>query len=600
MLYQTLADLNIGLPSPGTINEDWFPDGSHLLKAAVSVPDHLRTALETVQKLETLPSCNRMATAALLDSCQSIDASAQTKEDHGPDTFVEATKTVYAARLAICELSDAKVVPPKQCAKFVPTKRTAKKTWRGIFDKSGPTEPMAHYEQYEDVTERDSDVCVSALYTEPQAWTSFSNARQNAVVLCQAVRTDVEKQEQIELFRKLTLVTQDVASATSSTAQEAEEARSGLRELRFNIQRFQMDFHDGQKEQQAEIARRWDDLYERLQDSADSLSSKAQDINTALHEAADALNVHEQRVGAAFNTVDQQFAEIATKQQVQANSLAEHNGQLQASVEYIHALIQESITKVVLNITQSAELTNALMSKNYAVLEEQGLALNGNNNGLVAFGAALMAFESRMQQFGDDQLQQYLKTQDLANKTEESLHRVSEKAAAIESQVDKLNALFPWLADTGACIWWMAKAPLHFFLAATAIFLSCYRFGSLSFMTSGCITAALATVATVYFTSFGGPLDALERWQLDGVTDIERYILMALGSLAAVVAIVAAAPELYRRVNSAVRRKDVGTHEFAYYDPHASSVDNASYTEKPDSPHWKRGQDADGIRRWQV
>ena len=45
--------------------------------------------------------------------------------------------------------------------------------------------------------------CLKALESRPQWWTSYSNSRQNAMVICQASRIEVEKEELLELHRSI-------------------------------------------------------------------------------------------------------------------------------------------------------------------------------------------------------------------------------------------------------------------------------------------------------------------------------------------------------------------------------------------------------------
>ena len=123
-------------------------------------------------------------------------------------------KTLYAARLAVCELSDSKVPVPKQCTSFIPTRETTKKTgWFGYLPVPGVWKSIVRYPDYEQATKRDRDACVQALYASNQAWHSYSNAGQDAVKLCHAVRGDIEKDQELQMYRGLTENVANVAEA---------------------------------------------------------------------------------------------------------------------------------------------------------------------------------------------------------------------------------------------------------------------------------------------------------------------------------------------------------------------------------------------------
>lgn len=47
------------------------------------------------------------------------------------------------------------------------------------------------------------EACLKSLESRPQWWTSYSNSRQNAMVICQATRVEMEKEELLELHRTL-------------------------------------------------------------------------------------------------------------------------------------------------------------------------------------------------------------------------------------------------------------------------------------------------------------------------------------------------------------------------------------------------------------
>lgn len=45
--------------------------------------------------------------------------------------------------------------------------------------------------------------CLKALESRPQSWTSYSNSRQNAMVVCQAAQIETEKEELLNLHRSI-------------------------------------------------------------------------------------------------------------------------------------------------------------------------------------------------------------------------------------------------------------------------------------------------------------------------------------------------------------------------------------------------------------
>ena len=125
-------------------------------------------ALQILESMKSSPSCQQAATNDLLGSCQSIDG---TSSDS--DVILDGRRSVYAARLAVCEIEASKSTIPPRCTSL---------------DRAWKDEGLR--EQQESLRQ-----CLTSLESKPQWWTSYSNNRQNALVICQAVRGGLEKGE---------------------------------------------------------------------------------------------------------------------------------------------------------------------------------------------------------------------------------------------------------------------------------------------------------------------------------------------------------------------------------------------------------------------
>ena len=142
---------------------------------------HLKTSIEDRSKvyskavallvqMQTGPSCRRLAATDLMTDCRSVEGAAASTLPNLDDV-----KESYAARLAVCELQRADVEVPSQC---------------NFFSHLGTESPSK-------VTARTTNFvlrpCLKSLESKPQWWTSYSNARQETEVMCQASRIEIEK-----------------------------------------------------------------------------------------------------------------------------------------------------------------------------------------------------------------------------------------------------------------------------------------------------------------------------------------------------------------------------------------------------------------------
>lgn len=147
-------------------------------------PEVYSQALSLLDSMQSAPSCNRLAASTLLDSCQSIEASTP-----GAESSLEGVRSVYAVRLAMCEIDSAGSAVPSQCKPFRSVNAQSGQRGRGGM---GVNENGRSFSANE-IEHRSLVQCLQSLESRPQWWTSYSNSRQNAVVMCQAVRADVEK-----------------------------------------------------------------------------------------------------------------------------------------------------------------------------------------------------------------------------------------------------------------------------------------------------------------------------------------------------------------------------------------------------------------------
>lgn len=154
-------------------------------------------AIQLLESMKSSPSCNRIAATRLVTSCQSIGGKADNIET---DTHVtlEHIRSLYAARLAICELNGAGTTTPLPCAS-VTVLPSNKKGFLGFSYKYKPQVNVA-----DSIPTDLLEPCLKSLESRPQWWTSYSNSRQNAVTICQASRIETEKEELLELHRFLT------------------------------------------------------------------------------------------------------------------------------------------------------------------------------------------------------------------------------------------------------------------------------------------------------------------------------------------------------------------------------------------------------------
>ncbi|KAL2870328.1 putative nuclear membrane fusion protein Kar5 [Aspergillus lucknowensis] len=195
-----------------------------LLNSGMEKNDRLFTeAIELLESIRSSPSCNQIAASKLITSCQFIGRKPDTSTD--PDTYnaLEHTRSLYAARLALCELSGAGTPIPPPCYSL----NASSSPRKGFF--GFLTRHNAAVSDPEAVKRDVLEPCLKSLESRPQWWTSYSNGRQNAVVICQASRTEIEKGEILELYNNIAQSSTKLNNGLQEALRRATEESSRYR-----------------------------------------------------------------------------------------------------------------------------------------------------------------------------------------------------------------------------------------------------------------------------------------------------------------------------------------------------------------------------------
>lgn len=329
-----------------------------------SLSDSMQQTLDLIKNVESLPSCAKIASSALLHSCSALEGSIKHDESQfsrGSDLFVEEEADIYSARLAVCELNGADFEIPKECRSFVPTEKTkSKRGIRGFWSNDGPSEPTNVFHYYDEITLTSLQQCRRALGSTSQSWTSYSNNRQNAVVMCRAMRSEIERDEQLHVGKILA----SAAAAATGSLQDAFEAvhilKDRFNELATAMPQFQEDLVAGNQQQLHHVKQFWSEIervraglrevfqdFDHVKDEIRSSRFEVSDLSSAIRKAA------------SDSTTSMQ--DLATQTQQELTVLSENAAALSEVGEYMLELFQQGIVKALYSTTQDMEAINAFM-----------------------------------------------------------------------------------------------------------------------------------------------------------------------------------------------------------------------------------------------
>ncbi|EED23402.1 nuclear membrane fusion protein Kar5, putative [Talaromyces stipitatus ATCC 10500] len=186
------------------------PDLVKLIHSRTAQHDSVfSNAIQLLESMKSSPSCSRIAAMKLLTSCQSLSSSEPSGGAEIADTL-DRVKSIYAARLALCELSGAGASIPLSCSSIRIASDAA-------YDESG----IDLVDIADDFSASVVEGCLRGLESRPQWWTSYSNSRQNAIVICQAARIEIEKEEMLNLHQSLAKNAENLNSALQTALRDA-------------------------------------------------------------------------------------------------------------------------------------------------------------------------------------------------------------------------------------------------------------------------------------------------------------------------------------------------------------------------------------------
>ncbi|KAJ5292773.1 uncharacterized protein N7443_008726 [Penicillium atrosanguineum] len=412
-------------------------------------------AVQLLESMTTSPSCTRIAATRLVTSCQSFGGKTRSEEE--PPEALDCIRSVYAARLAICELKGAGASIPAPCLPVTISPPSSKSRF-GFMSKSnilGTGTDLVPKELLEQ--------CLKALESRPQWWTSYSNSRQNAIVICQAARIEIEKEELLDLHRSVlrssVKLDQGIHQALHNAAMEASkhdtflqavqllqrklvtdiEASQSLfqqtlggflRDIELGIERVAAVFASALGHVQSETAV----LGKGIRNASSQVDMLQQALQLAHEEALSknrlALRTHDDNILA--------YRELASVLQLSLESLVETDmARLSQSIGRLDAALEWLTSRLVLILEQENKMAERLQTMETTMEQSQMRAneLQNAQNMQVQALSAQSQIQKEMQL--NSQVSQALL--DKTTATAFNLHALIEETATKYKQIPRLH-----------------------------------------------------------------------------------------------------------------------------------------------------------------
>ena len=415
----------------------------------------LKTTLQTLHDLKTKPPCEAVVTADLIHACSTLSSSVTSLGDGDEPILLEDEKNLYAARLALCELRSASAAIPPNCDALKPVISKPKKQqkWSGYFN-GKPNRKRQAFSGERTFTNADASECINALSASPQTWTSYSSARQNAATMCVAARTDIDKEEKIELYEKMTFVTTEVSGVLTRSAEEAEMLRTDLGVLTNSIRVLQVELAQADEERLAAAKQYLAEWEAASQASLRTLSQGVHTVQASLGRTNERVLSHGKDIDVAFAAVRDQTTGLSTHYRESLQDVTGSMELLREKLAYLQEHEVQALLQEIGRAGQDVASTNALMMTNYGLTERNvkqaadlGVWLDNMDLQMNTLATKVEQIESAI-----ERAQECMQAQ--ANATIEMLEVATRQATTLGDALGRITAGLEWMVGNADFVMW--------------------------------------------------------------------------------------------------------------------------------------------------
>jgi hypothetical protein len=490
---------------------------------------HLQKALQVIQKEDRGHVCGQMAHSGLIHTCGTFKS--EDEEQQPTEQTLEREKKLYAARLAVCELQDSndRKSIPVACESFIPTEENTKRQdVIGHISANGHNKPVSRYPDYDTATRQDLDLCVAALNRSPQAWSSYSNAKQSANNMCPAARAGIEKDELLQLFR--------AGFRAQASSVDASHIQAKMQEhLTEVLQSFKTKMHDlvqfGGKGVE-KVEERFNDVVEMMQAASQSLQAQMQEHSdrrsAVLKENDRKVDAHVEGMLSKFQAaLSQQSTDVALAQSKSADATREH-------MDYYNERLQQGLMQIYRDASGREQEVAVMSSQILQGLNHVSDQINKASEKAMALTGTLSNLSISAQEI--EERQEAVNVQ---------LTTIESKLSVISGILDRFPAMI-WhcryaivacavlllkLCIGGPSIFQLLGSTLKYIVAATSSILAgAAGLTRRDLVATGSATLVLlaAVFILVYILMIEPPDIFLQRWEADQVPQSESFLWIVL------------------------------------------------------------------------
>ncbi|KAK8903948.1 hypothetical protein QC760_007385 [Botrytis cinerea] len=283
---------------------------SELVNARSRNNELYSSAMLELKRLEEEPICHRVVAQLLMSNCEGLEDINQ----HEYDLYSGRVQRHYveslAASLAICDMERSSMVVPDACESFrLPSLLRASQEAEGKLQ----------------VSQNEVGACLKGLGKDPSHWLSWTSYRDNCLLICQAARSDIDKDQSILLQKKLVEIMNQFAA-------DLENDLNDLKQNMVDHSRAADSYFEG-------VMTQAETLKTKVEGAFEVISSEALDVASALRSILGSTGDIQRVMKNVVDTVLQSNAEMAAAQE---QALVATSGNAKSRLENINALAENA------------------------------------------------------------------------------------------------------------------------------------------------------------------------------------------------------------------------------------------------------------------
>ncbi|KAF7196413.1 hypothetical protein HII31_02141 [Pseudocercospora fuligena] len=482
----------------------------HAAQPSMAVVNHIKDALDVVDELRSQPtSCKRRAGKNLVDFCTNYNGAASRGIS---DAMIDHAEQLFAIHMVQCGLEDALQEWKSECR------------------------PLSTMDLHSPNLGRQLRVCLDALYQDGQAWTTFENIKNRGLLLCQAMRNDVAKDEQLELFSALF----GTLYGLNHTMEQHQANFEGFREHFDDLQAALRELHENVLAERETLA--------QMKDSQNSIKEDAAEIATGMgtvRQASEQFNSDLNKIFEHFRIYKFQMDEHLQ------TGMTKYGQELEIALskhQYDLQLVLADVHKIVYEFTGSVQNANDVVHGLSGNLDDvrYGLAMSLEQMGLMH---AQMDVTASKQQSMSRQVDEMHST---INATQERLEGFSGTVGPFLNLSEKLFGFIKWISEATArsCLTFTT----YFILATCAAICIFWPSSKTGFAIAIAIGLGVAVNLTMYCGHpfdfvrnllGGGPGMDARHWDLTSSSSVGMFLLGAFAGALIAKVVLNYRPQVY-------------------------------------------------------